>query len=239
MTAIGRKYRSVCRGNRTRSIPNSKRPKSAAGNSLQAQKAPKHAGRREQPSRPDPVTPDPHQGIDREEGGEGGKGVVVQRRVEGKQERSPGGAEQAEKPGPIVRGITVKQPRIQDQEGPQRHDVQQHDQGFEIEDIRRPLDRIFGRLEHERVHPFLLDVARARLLEEFSIERDARGGSNRGEEPGDERRQQRRLARIEMLDRLPFLPRLRRDRVLELAERAICRTRWRELVGLSRPCPAS
>ena len=69
--------------------------------------------------------------------------------------------DQAEEPGPVVRGVAVEDPGEEHQEDRERDDVQQHQRRLEVEDVDRPFRRILGPLEHSLV---LAGVALVRLL---------------------------------------------------------------------------
>ena len=70
-----------------------------------------------------------------------GSPYIVAELLEGEELRAPGGCEQTEEPGPVPLGVAVEQPGIEDQECPERDDVEQDEDRLEVEDVKRPLDR--------------------------------------------------------------------------------------------------
>src|SRR5262249_20721653 len=127
------------------------------------------------------VVPDVEEGIQGEEAAVGGDGVVVQRLVEGQELCPEGRGEEGEEPGPVACGLAVEQSGVEDEEGPERQDVEQDEHRLEVEDIGRPLDRLLGglsdRLEAVRGgRVLLLDVSWVALLQDDAVERDLGGG---------------------------------------------------------------
>ena len=174
---------------------------------------------------PRPVVPDPEEGVEREEGAPGRDRVVVQGRPEDDQIGAEPERQDREEPGPVVAGVAVEEPGIQDQGHQQRHHVQQHHHRVEVEDVRRPLDRLLRGHVDDPVAAILVDLQDLRrvlgrlvlealdllplgpLLGNRVVERHAGPFADRPEDPGDHRRQQRGLAGIEVLLGLALGPR--------------------------------